>query len=543
MKKILGIKLEKEKRVGLQIKLTVVFTVLLVGLSTFYFFLNYPQSLVYLNEGLGEQLIAIAKTSSLQIDSNIIKSYINGELPENALRKQQHILKKIKLINKVDAVYILVEKDNLAKSIIEEKSSHNFKKIREIDSALSSAFSGKEAYTKQLGPFKSAYFPIKDKEGKTFAVLGVDAHSKSIIKSIERTKQQTVIFLIFSTIISIFVSMVVAAAITTPIKQLVFATLKVSKGDLQSNVRIKNLWGLPYRDEIGELAISFNEMIKGLREKEEENRQLYNEIKTLNIELEERIKHAIKELVEREEERIQELKLAQQIQRALLPQSYSCDNITIETKFIPAKELGGDFYNFWEIEDNYLGIVIGDVTGKGVSAALLMAMIIGILHSEGKKALSPRDVLSKTNTTLKAHIETESSFFASSFYAVLDTKNLILSFSKAGHERPIWFKRDTCEVETLDAKGVFLGVFEGADFEEKSVKLQKGDKIVFYTDGVYEAKNSHGEIFGEERIFQILKDNPYLSATETINKIYNDLLSFVGNKNINDDITLLVLQV
>lgn len=552
MKNILGLKLEKGKKVGLQIKLTLIFTLLLVGLSVLNFALNYTQSLSYLNEGLGEQLLSIARTSSLQIDPNLIEKYLQENLPDeekHLLQKQYRILQAIKTKNNLDGIHIFIKRGIFAYSLTEEKENNILKK-REVDETINSAFQGKSVYTRQWGLQKSAYFPLKNKYGKVVAVLGIDAESEAIIKSIDKVKYHTILFLFFSLLMSILVSIIVATAITTPLKQLVFATLKVARGDLSHEVRIKNLWGLPYRDEIGELAVSFSEMITSLKGKEEENRTLYNEIKTLNVELEKRIKEAIhhlqitnKRLMEKEEERQQELKLAQQTQRTLLPHSFSHQGVNIVAKFIPAKELGGDFYNFISIDENHLGIVVGDVAGKGVSAGLLMAMIVGILHAESKKTLSPSEILQKANSTIFSHLEVDSQFFASSFYAVLNVQNKILSFSKAGHERPLWFRKTTNEVKVLDAQGVFLGIFADTNFEEKKVQLERGDKIIFYTDGIYEAKNQGNEIFGEERISTILQENPNSSAQQISTILYQSLLSFVGDLAPTDDIAFVVLEV
>ncbi len=552
MKNILGLKLEKGKKVGLQIKLTLIFTLLLVGLSVLNFALNYTQSLSYLNEGLGEQLLSIARTSSLQIDPNLIEKYLQENLPDkerHLLQKQQRLLTSIKTKNSLDGIYIFIKRGIFAHALTEEKENNILKK-REIDETLANAFQGKSVYTRQWGLQKSAYFPLKNKSGKVVAVLGIDAESEAIIKSIDKVKYHTILFLFFSLLMSILVSIIVATAITTPLKQLVFTTLKVAKGDLSHEVKIKNLWGLPYRDEIGELAISFSKMITSLKEKEEENRSLYNEIKTSNVELEKKIKEAIhhleitnKQLMEEEDERKQELELAQRTQQTLLPNAFSHQGINIVATFIPAKGLGGDFYNFMSIDENHLGIVVGDVAGKGVSAGLLMAMTVGILHAESKKTLSPAEILHKANSIIFSHIGTDYQFFVSSFYAVLNVRDKILSFSKAGHERPLWFRKASQEVKVLDVEGVFLGIFADTEFEEKKVKLEVGDKIIFYTDGVYEAKNKENEIFGEERISFILQENPNFSAQQISDLLRQHLLYFVGDLAPADDIAFVVLEV
>jgi len=289
-------------------------------------------------------------------------------------------------------------------------------------------------------------------------------------------------------------------------------------------------------------------MTQSLEEKNRENKLLYEEINELNRDLEKRIRKATYELKqinsrleEREAQRDEELRLASQIQEALLPHYYQVRGVNIESKFIPAAELGGDFYNFIPVDPNHLGIIIGDVTGKGVPAALLMAMTVGILHESSKGNLSPADVLGKANATMQDHIEADLPSFASAFYALLDLDSRVLTYSKAGHESPILY-RNNGDCQLLETEGSFLGAFKDTSYEEKKIQLIKGDKIIFYTDGIISAQDKGGERFGEKRIRKIVEENGNLKAKELLEKIYAEVTFFQEGSQA-DDLALVVMEI
>lgn len=541
---LFGLKISLSGRVGLQIKLTLIFVLLLCLLAIINFFVSYLQTLSAINEELGQGLLGIAKTISENLkDSNI-----------NFLQKEElkDKLKSIQINNRLSSIYILLKKEGQIYLINDSRRGSNLFSLYHSNKEIESAFSGYADYTKQFlismhGLEKSAYAPIYNKK-RVIAVVGVDGDEEKFIQQIYLIRAYSVLSLLFSIILSILISLIVATSITSPIKQLLAGMHRVTKGDLNYQIKIRNLLALPWRDEIGELAISFNRMTNSLQEKSEENKLLYEEIRQFNLELERKIKDATKELEEinkklreKEEQRDEELTLASQIQKTLLPHYYKTKGVNIETMFVPAEELGGDFYNFFPIDNNNLGIIIGDVTGKGVPAALLMAMTLGILHESSKGVLSPAKVLLKSNSTIKSHLDVHFPSFSSAFYGVLNLEKKVFTYSKAGHEEPILFReKETCY---LKAGGSFLGAFEQEDYEEREIQLKKGDKIILYTDGITGAKNKQEERFGEERLKNLIEENGYLKGELLLKKIHEEIISFSEKTSLSDDLALVVMEI
>lgn len=557
---LLGLKVSLLGKAGLQVKLTFIFAFLLVVLCVINFFLSYAQAISTLNERLGNELLGIARTTAQGFSPQQINDLLTlkekpqgGEEVRKKLKEIRGKLQQVRSANQVDSMYILVKRGKLIYPLVETPLSTYLGSSYPLSNALSSAFSGEATFIKQLvtssrGLGKSAYAPLFNQRKEVVGIIGVDAAKEEIIYSLNTIKGQAIVFLLFGIALSVLISLLVARAITNPISQLLAGIERITRGDLTYKVKVKNFWSLPGQDEIGDLAVSFNQMTQSLGEKNRENKLLYEEINELNRDLEKRIRKATYELKqinsrleERETQRGEELKLASQIQEALLPHYYRVRGVNIESKFIPAAELGGDFYNFIPVDPNHLGIIIGDVTGKGVPAALLMAMTVGILHESSKKNLSPADVLGKANATMQDHIEADLPSFASAFYALLDLDSQVLTYSKAGHESPILY-RNNSDCRLLEAEGSFLGAFKDTSYEEKKIQLIRGDKIIFYTDGVTSAQDKEGERFGEKRIRKTVEKNGNLKAKELLEKIYAEVTSFQEGSQ-SDDLALVVVEI
>src|SRR5918993_3190962 len=194
----------------------------------------------------------------------------------------------------------------------------------------------------------------------------------------------------------------------------------------------------------------------------------------------------------------QELRLARSIQRASLPEEVpDLEGWQISPFYQPAREVGGDFYDFIEIDDERLGIVLGDATGKGVPAALVMASTRSMLRAVAQASnYSPADVLGRVNDSLVADIPPN--VFVTCFYAILDPKSASLSYANAGHDLPYVRRGGDCE--ELMARGMPLGLMPGMSYEEKEITLDAGEVAFFYTDGLVEAHAPDGEMFGFPRL-------------------------------------------
>jgi len=240
----------------------------------------------------------------------------------------------------------------------------------------------------------------------------------------------------------------------------------------------------------------------------------------------------------------EELNLARQIQRSFLPSEFPVvDHLDLYAMTIPSKEVGGDLYDLVTVHDDCFFFAIGDVSGKGVPAALLSSMLQASLRTQAG-ASTPSGVaqiLRNINSLVVKSTTPEQ--FATFFLAYLDPRSMQLKFCNAGHNFPVLLKRDGKQLE-LERGGMLLGIIEGTGFEEGTVPLAAGDRLILYTDGVSEAENEDEEMFGEERLIQLVESLPReLSAREVTERILEELYGFLGDNEAQDDVTLMVLLV
>ena len=240
-----------------------------------------------------------------------------------------------------------------------------------------------------------------------------------------------------------------------------------------------------------------------------------------------------------ERERLaQELRVARIIQQTLLPQSVpDLDGGALTAHYQPAREVGGDFYDFLYFDDGRLGIVIGDVTDKGVPAALVMATTRTLLRAAAERLASPGQVLQRVNDLL--HPDIPPRMFVTCLLAVLDPKNGRIIYANAGHDVP--YHHTSGDVEELRATGMPLGLMPGMTYEEKETKLNPGDSILFYSDGLVEAHAPDREMFGFPRLKQMVHEHP--GGAALVPHLLDELAAFTGaDWEQEDDVTLVVLQ-
>jgi predicted ester cyclase len=248
-------------------------------------------------------------------------------------------------------------------------------------------------------------------------------------------------------------------------------------------------------------------------------------------------RHRVAEVKERE--RIeQELRVARQIQQSLLPEATpELEGWKFATYYKPAREVGGDFYDFLELEDGRLGLVVGDATGKGMPAALVMATTRGMLRAAAQTLDSPGAVLARVNDAL--YPDVPSAMFVTCFYAILDPKSGALSYANAGHDLPyLWHDGDA---EELRARGMPLGLMPEMSYEEKEAVLGEGNSVLFYSDGLVEAHDPNFEMFGFPRLGAFVEEHG--KERSLVDSLQEELYSFVGESwEQEDDITLLTLR-
>ena len=243
----------------------------------------------------------------------------------------------------------------------------------------------------------------------------------------------------------------------------------------------------------------------------------------------------------RERERVeQDLRVARGIQHALLPKDLpELEGWGIAHHYRPAREVGGDFYDFLNLNDGRVGLVIGDASGKGIPAALVMACTQSVLRAVAQRAgLTPGQVLEEANEVLCTYLPPN--MFVTCFYAILDPESATLRYANAGHDLPYLWHSGECE--ELRARGMPLGLMPGMSYEEKEIGLQEGDAALLYTDGLVEAHDPQREMFGFPRLRALVSEHAAeeRSLGETL---LEELYTFVGDGwKQEDDITLLTLR-
>ncbi len=240
----------------------------------------------------------------------------------------------------------------------------------------------------------------------------------------------------------------------------------------------------------------------------------------------------------------QELDIATTIQTSILPKTFPAfpdrKEFDIYAKMIPAKEVGGDLYDFFLIDKYRLGVVIGDVSGKGIAAALLMAVCKTLIKATAYKGLPTDSVLFEVNNLLVD--ESPPNMFVTVFYGVLDTRNGAFEYANGGHNSPYLISNDGTTKLLDDVGGLLLGTIKSTEYQSNIIMLKPGESIFFYTDGVTEAFNSNEEDFKEERLLQSLKINSVSSAEKIVANVFESVKNFTNGVEQSDDITCLALK-
>ena len=248
----------------------------------------------------------------------------------------------------------------------------------------------------------------------------------------------------------------------------------------------------------------------------------------------------VREEAERTAREEQELRLAGEIQQALLPpRLYTRGALTAAGASIPCRAIGGDFFEYVDLPGDRAGFALGDVAGKGPSAAILAALVQGIFMSEVEEGGGPAATMARVNRALRRRaVETR---FVTIVYAILDGRGALVSCT-AGQNHPFWVARDG-SVRRLERGGLLLGAFDEAAYEEEAYRLAPGDTIVAFSDGVCDAENASGEQFGEDRLRALILEQDRDGAPEVLlDRVLRGVQAFIGNHPQADDITLLVVR-
>ena len=370
-------------------------------------------------------------------------------------------------------------------------------------------------YVPCFNQFDSDGSKYTDKEDVT--VIGAEISLTSIVKSIQKRFMLIAALTIGATLLMVVsFGAILYFRVSKPIRKISMQMNNfVSDRENHKNVEKLKVKG---NDEFALMADSFNSMT-------DEIDRYINDIDALTLE-----KHTQEA----------ELNIARNIQMGLLqPKHTQRDMFDIRGYMLPAKDVGGDLYDYRILDDGRIFVTVADVSGKGVSAALFMARAITLINQYAKMGYTPARMLEEYNNTLAS--QNPGGLFITTFVAIYDPGDGILTYSNAGHNIP-YILSDTL-IPLREVHGVAAGLFEGETYENARVKLKEGDTLFLYTDGVNEAKNANGGFYSTERLEKTLSSCIEAGSEQVLEDILGDLKRFVNGAEQNDDITMLTLHI
>ena len=356
--------------------------------------------------------------------------------------------------------------------------------------------------------------PINNSDNQQVGKVWVFMNAQKINDIKDNLKFQIILFCIFGIILGTLVSFLISTFLTKPIQMLVQDIRAVSSGDFDHQTIPRS------KDEIGELAYVFNDMTQQLKVAKEE------EIKTKAME--------------------HELGIATEIQTKLLPERIpQIPGYDIFSYYLSAKHVGGDYYDFIVVDPRHLGIVVADVSGKGIPGSMVMTMARSLIRLASRGNPSPSDTLRKVNKILAQDMKR--GMFVTAIYMVLNIQTRQLTVCSAGHNPLVVYRAQTRDVELVKPQGIALGFDKGSIFDsniaEEVIQLYPGDRLVAYTDGIVEAMSEEEEEFGDDPFYDLTRKFGSANSKEYINQVIHALQQHVKNAPQSDDITISTMKV
>jgi phosphoserine phosphatase RsbU/P len=347
--------------------------------------------------------------------------------------------------------------------------------------------------------------------------LGIVIPESELFEGVYRFGRTAVLIGLAGIILITILIMLIARRITRPLKDLSHTTVEIARGNLEA--QLPDIQG---GDEIGTLTRSFEEMRRALKDY---------------------IKHLTETTAAKE--RIEsELKIARTIQMSFLPRAFppmpGKVRAEIFAKLEPAREIGGDLYDYFLIDKDHLFFAVGDVSDKGIPAALFMAVTKTLLKGVAETGMDPSEILHRCNVELCG--ENDSMMFVTVFCGILNLRTGRLKYSNAAHEHPVVIKSDGRSEYLPVPDGFLLGVDEDSIYQTMETRLEPGDRLIVYTDGVTEAVNAAGELYSHTNLMAVIQSSASVSAEDIGTEILESVKQFSSGIAQADDITMLALR-
>ncbi len=484
----------------------IVLTVALVG------FLSYRESKWKIKELASELLVSKTEQAFALCDRHYKNSLeLSEELKQEIADIRIAANGYVVVINNEDGPnkgVLIVHPTDVGKSLYNEDFQHIKDILDEIDlndgvmgyNNLVYYHQGTNAKGRQ-GEKKIGYF-------KYFApwhwVILATGYEKDVFASRDQLRAILIPLVVLVMLIGSVVVYLTIGQIFKPVKRLTDSTKEVAKGNWDISIDYKS------NDEIGILAQSFDKMVQSLRE----NARMWHEFN-----------------------------VARDMQAQMLPDTFpEIEGIQISAKSIPTKEVGGDFYDFFQFQDGRLGVVVGDVSGHGVSAAMVMTAALGAVRFAAEEKTCTDEVLNMVNSRLNKDIQNH--MFVALFYGIFDPKTYKLYYTNAGQTMPFLLRNGEIDfLPQADKTDRFpLGIVKATVYEQLSIELQPGDLLIHYTDGIVDVMNGSHETYGFDRLAESIRQNASLPPSELIDKLIAEMKQYSPDSNIEDDVTLVVLK-
>jgi sigma-B regulation protein RsbU (phosphoserine phosphatase) len=377
--------------------------------------------------------------------------------------------------------------------------------------------------TEKYGWMCTTGFPLRDESGEIYAFVLVDVADDNILPSMaDYTLKVTAGILIVTLVTAWFASRHIKKAVADPVDRIANAAESYAKIKREGAEQLcfSDL-NIQTGDELENLSHVMADMEMSLADHEKQIRKITAEKERINT----------------------ELQMASRIQESMLPHQFppfpEIKELDLYASMTPAREVGGDFYDFFLIDENHLAVLIADVSGKGVPAALFMMISKVIIQSCAMLGRGAGEILTKTNEALCSNNQTE--MFVTVWLGILEISSGRITAANAGHEYPVLGRNGQFSVLKRQ-HGLVIGGMEGTEYEEYMIALEPGDKLFIYTDGVTEATDGSDNMFGMDRMLEALNQEPQASPEGTLKNVHAAVNNFVAGAEQFDDLTMLCLE-
>lgn len=442
------------------------------------------------------------------------------------------LIKKLKSIRAVDKdifdTYIMVKGSNpdyvrFVTNADRERTPvgcgehYDIRNNPEVRMGFQRSYADLEARTDRWGTWVSAFAPVKTRSGETVGTLGMDIAQQTVIQIREEFFSRFLISIGACLGFSLIVGLLSSIWLTRPIRRVVKGMETIGDGDLEHKLERFT------ETEFDRMSGIFNKMTESL--------------KRMMCELAETV---------RENERVRrELEIATEIQKSIFPaHPPEIEGLEIEAKSVPAKEVGGDYFDFFpNSSGEQMGFIIADASGKGLPGTLYMTRSRSVFRVISSEEVHPGKILSRSNNYIAADASSGKGMFITVLYLLYNKEKKQMTCANAGHYPPLWFKAKEKVFAEITTSGVPVGILPEQTYPEETIQLASQDLLVMYTDGVTEARAGNGEMFGVERLKRLIERNSALGARDLFSKIEAGIKEFIGQAPPFDDLTLMVIRV